>query len=420
MKANESLHRTSGVPEDPESFSVALAHVITSESGQETVLGQAWLAAPNRLVTCGHVVENHVANPTRLAVKFPSSGNRYLVKEIFMHPNFKRQSDQLVRFDAAALTVELGQPELGAQPLPVTYQKPVKTYQPLSAIRYPVHLGQFTSAPRPLAQLGRMLGLLRQDDSFHLLHDLALAPGDSGAPIFDERTVVALHCGDTASLPGLNLPTTSIRLGLWVDALKQLNIQENTFPKENKTVHGPLKTAAAFVVGCLLSFSLAIALLIAPGSKAWAPAAPVLKPLHVSFNKPLDGYREDEKFSFNFQPRTDCFAYLFYLDGDKAMVLYPFPGQNALVKAGQLNSVGQLGPNLWLLVTREPSKFHWVLLKNDENLFHDSERVEGQEWMLKMTPDQLKKRIEQITAKDQAKVLHLIMDGPIASPLNGS
>src|SRR5437660_1430389 len=82
-------------------------------------------------------------------------------------------------------------------------------------------LGQLSAALQPLTQDGRFLGLLRKHDSFHLLHDVPLAPGDSGAPLCFGNRVVAIHCGDTATLPGLNLPTTSIRLALWVDSLRE-------------------------------------------------------------------------------------------------------------------------------------------------------------------------------------------------------
>lgn len=416
MPASESLHKTTGVPEDPESFSVSLAHVITSESGQEIVLGQAWLAGPGKLVTCAHVVEAYAYTAGKLAVKFPSSSNRYLVKAVSIHPQYAKQADQLVRFDAAVLAVDLDSPEKDTSPLPISYSKSIKTYQPLSAIRYPVHLGQYTSAPRPLAQLGRMLGLLRQGDNYHVLHDLALAPGDSGAPIFDESTVVALHCGDTASLPGLNLPTTSIRLGLWIDALKELGIPENTLARGSKGKASALQGVLAFFIGALISFGGVLYLLTAPKLNEWDVKNPAILPLSVSINKPLDQYKVDDPFFFSFTPRSDSYVYLFNLDGDETMLVYPLAEQNAWSTAtSHVQMVGEISPNRYMLVTKEPSKFHWVLLKDKKALYEDTERVKGDPMALNVPTGEMLKRIENLRKNDPSKVLHLVMDGPIAS-----
>mgnify|MGYP000358410202 FL=1 len=220
------------IPLNTEAYGDALAHVIrvvSSEDGnQEQVLGQAWLCGFHKLITCGHVVDAYISELETLVVRFPQSGNRYPISEIKLHPDFMRdpQLNQLVKFDVALLVVDLSYPESEARPLPIAYDRNLPTQLALTAVRFPTHLGQFSSALNPLAQMGRLLGRLRKEDNYHLLHDLALSPGDSGSAIFDDYTVVALHCGDTASLPGLNLPTTSIRLALWIDALKELGIED--------------------------------------------------------------------------------------------------------------------------------------------------------------------------------------------------
>jgi len=214
--------------ETPEIFAAALAHVLKIEGSDEKILGQCWLAGPGHLITCAHVVEPYLANPEGLAIRFPDSGNRYSVNSINLHPSFVRQADQLVKFDAALLHANFISPEREAAPMPIAYGRPPRSNEPIWSVRFPVHLGTLTAAPSPLAQEGSLLGPLRKFDDFHLLHDLALAPGDSGAPILDGNIVIGMHCGDTASLPGLNLPTTSIRLCLWVDALRELGIAENT------------------------------------------------------------------------------------------------------------------------------------------------------------------------------------------------
>ena len=207
-----------------EVFAAALANVTALDNEKETVLGQAWLAGNNELITCGHVIGGHLDQLQNLVIKFPASGNRYSVEAIRLHPSFVRQSDQLVKFDAALLKIELRPPELGTPPLSLSFGTPLQAGQEVFAVRYPAHLERISAAPSPLLQKGQILGELRKHDNFHLLHDLALAQGDSGSPILIGNAVVAMHCGDTASLPGLNLPTTSIRLALWVDALRELNI----------------------------------------------------------------------------------------------------------------------------------------------------------------------------------------------------
>ena len=71
----------------PEAYADALANVLVG-AGAEVIVGQAWLAGANELVTCGHVVEAYVENPQELVVKFPASGNRYVVKAVKIHTSF--------------------------------------------------------------------------------------------------------------------------------------------------------------------------------------------------------------------------------------------------------------------------------------------------------------------------------------------
>jgi hypothetical protein len=74
------------------------------------------------------------------------------------------------------------------------------------------------------------------------------------------RRVVGIHCGDTASLPGLNLPTTSIRLALWVDALTDLGLERSIIPTPQKppfTHSLALGALTAIIVFSLATASLA-------------------------------------------------------------------------------------------------------------------------------------------------------------------
>ncbi|HNB20815.1 MAG TPA: serine protease [Candidatus Melainabacteria bacterium] len=413
----DNQHKTSGVPENPDVFSAALANVIRLDGDKETIIGQAWKAAPNLLVTCGHVVEPFANSTKSLQIKFPASGNRYAVREVRLHPSFARQADQLVTFDAAILLADLTGPERDASALPITYTKELKNFQPLSAVRYPVHLGQYSSAPAPLAQLGRMLGELRRSDSYHILHDLALAAGDSGSPIFDDTSVVAIHCGDTASLPGLNLPTTSIRLALWVDALKELGVEENlklTRPKSAKAVASPV---LAFLLAAIVVFIISGGLLAKPLVDAWTITAPPIMPISVSFNKARTDYYEGEPLIIQFTTASDCFVHLFEIDGNKVTLIYPEAGNQFLNKAGHPAYVKTIGDRP-IGVGKEPSKFLWVVLLNSkDHLLEDRDRKQGDDniGLLNISTDELMDRIDRIAKEDPQGILHIAMDGPIAT-----
>jgi hypothetical protein len=308
---------------NPDIYAGALAHIIkveTNDQGRrETVLGQAWLAGVGQLVTCGHVVEEHAGPPgqsqrpdSSLIVTFPYSGNRYPIREVKLHPSFVRQPDGLVKFDAALLTVELHEPELSAKILPIVYEKVLPVQLTLTAVRYPVHLGQYSSALNPLAQSGHLLGPLRKHDDFHLLHDTALAPGDSGAPIFDSQSLVALHCGDTASLPGLNLPTTSIRLALWVDALRELGIEGTMADNSGRAAQtSPALMIAAFWLCFALTMGGVFAYRAMPTLNSRKIESTKSKPISISLDKPMDQYQYYDTASFTILPQSKCFVYLY-------------------------------------------------------------------------------------------------------------
>lgn len=439
MATSLTMRKTTRLAAQPEVFSASMAHVMTVEGHQEVVLGQAWLAAPNKLVTCGHVVEQFVRSPSSLIVKFPGSGNKYPVREVRLHPSFVRQPDQLVKFDASVLHVELNYPEDQADPLPIKFEKSLNTFQSMAAIRYPVHLGQFTADPNPLAQIGRYLGPLRKHDSFHLLHDLALAAGDSGAAIFDDASVVAIHCGDTATLPGLNLPTTSIRLALWVDALRELGIVETIEEeKENKWAIW-IRSLSIFLMFGVVAFAatLITSWQLGNNKENWALKQPALLPITVAFNKSIydykcwmqdidgDGKKDpgSDEMTINIVPQSDCFMYLFQVEVDEydrptsdAIFLYPAPGLKPYVPAGTMRTINEIGKSP-LGVSDTKSKLHFVLLKNDKSLLFDMEE-DKQANLIKCKYDVMKRRIDNYASEEPGKVLHLVMDGPKATSVS--
>lgn len=341
--------------QNPGQVGNALANIVSLEGGREVVLGQAWLAAPNRLITCGHVVERYVNAPSLLYCRFPASGNKYQVLRVRLHPSFVRQPDQLVKFDVALLELSLQPPEAMARPLPFSYEQEFTTNQTLWAIRYPAHLGQLSAAPHPLTQDGRFLGPLRMHDKFHLLHDLPLSPGDSGAPISDGKHIVAIHCGDTATLPGLNLPTTSIRLALWVDALRELGISEtvHTVPESERS--SILPTFLAFILAAALAGFGAWTYFGAEAKKEWTYDNPSIMPLKVGFNKSVDGYENNEDVKITITPASKCYLVAFSVtQQDQVAVLYPQYGlESEMLNPGEQRIINKFG---YTKLTASPDK----------------------------------------------------------------
>jgi hypothetical protein len=354
-------HAQVRITDSPEVYAGSLAHILHREGGKVTVVGQAWLAGANKLITCGHVVEPFLNDTNSLLVKFPASGSEYSIDSISLHPDFGRQDDQLLKFDAAVISVRLRGPELASTALPICFGQDLKNQDNLWTVRYPAHLGALTSAPDPLQQTGHYLGRLRKQDNFHLLHDLALSPGDSGAALFSNQGVVAIHCGDTASLPGLNLPTTSIRLALLVDAFGEIGIH-STVPQVP-----PIRkrsTAANIAIGTVaLTLTLAgcaAALTAIYQSQFKEIQTQNAAPIQLAFMPVSEG--DSHIGSIHLRPVEPCRVYMVLKKGDdKTYVVY---GRIDKVDNGDLDIVlpedlrkdWQSGAAELLLITVKPSQ----------------------------------------------------------------
>ena len=366
MPTGQKSRSKDSLVQNPGQVGNSLANVISLEGGREVVLGQAWLAAPGRLITCGHVVERYANAPSLLYCRFPASGNKYQVARVRLHPSFVRQPDQLVKFDVALLEVILQSPESLARPLPFSYEQTFTTNQTLWAIRYPAHLGQLSAAPQPLTQDGRFLGPLRIHDQFHLLHDLPLSPGDSGAPISDGKLIVGLHCGDTATLPGLNLPTTSIRLALWVDALRELGISETVHTVPESARPSILPAFLTFVLTAVIAGFAAWTFFSEEAKKAWAFDNPALMPVKLAYNKPVDAYETNEDVVITITPSSSCYVFAFGIDAqDNVAVLYPQAGQDAeMLHKGEPRIINKFGSTK-LVATPTKDMLYVVAVKGD-------------------------------------------------------
>ena len=67
---------------------------------------------------------------------------------------------------------------------------------------------------------------------------------------------------------------------------------------------------------------------------------------------------------------------------------------------------------------KEPSKFLWVALLNSrDQLLDDSDRKQGNDniGLLNISKDELMDRIDRIAKEDPQKILHVAMDGPVAT-----
>lgn len=402
------------LPRDPDAFGGALAHIVLAKGDKDEVLGQAWIAGPNTLITCGHVVDQFTRSPSALTVKFPASGNRYVVKEIRLHPSFQRQDGDLVKFDVAALIVDLVDPESSTRPLPIAYEKEVDSHQTLSAIRYPSHLGVYTTSLSPLAQIGSYLGPLKRNDRFHLLHDLALAPGDSGTALFDGESVVAIHCGDTATLPGLNLPTTSIRMALSVDSLMALGISES-MSQPGPGLLGIVPPVCAFLLCAIVTLSA----FAYQYKDAWSASAQPNFMLDVSFDKAPSEYSYGEALKMTITPRTQCYIYVYYIQDKIALQLFPPPGQTSIKALRDRSSyalIESLGRRE-ITVNDEPGGvFHIVALKVDQPPVKANEQGDAETYLLPIAGPELEKRIEKLLKDHPGKVLHQEISAPQTKP----
>lgn len=407
------------LPRDPDIFGGALAHIVLPKGDRDEVLGQAWIAAPNTLITCGHVVDQFVRSPGNLTVKFPASGNRYVIKEIKLHPSYQRHEDQtkkidVVKFDVAALTVDLIEPESSARTLPIIYEKEVDQQQTLSAIRYPIHLGVYTTSLSPLAQIGAFLGPMSRNDRFHLLHDLALAPGDSGTALFDGESVVAIHCGDTATIPGLNVSTTSIRMGLSVDSLMALGVSE-TSNAEGPSLLNLIPAIMAFLICGIITMGI----FAYQYEGKWSFSSVPNFMLTVSFDKPPKAYNYGDALKMTITPKSECFIYVYYIDDTIALQVFPVPHQTSITakRDASSNAVIESVGNNAITVTDTPGgAFHILALKKDIPPVKEDEQGDAATYQLPISPNKLLDRINKLVKNYPGEVLHQEITAPQSGP----
>lgn len=99
------------------------------------------------------------------------------------------------------------------KPLQLAVNAPLAPYDSITSIHIDSHSG------RALSREGSLLGAMRQEDKFHLLHNVRLVPEATGSPLFKEDRVIGMHCGPLP--PNFQTPGADSNLQgmLWVDCI---------------------------------------------------------------------------------------------------------------------------------------------------------------------------------------------------------
>jgi hypothetical protein len=74
---------------------------------------------------------------------------------------------------------------------------------------------------RPQLRRGNLVGLLRPNDPYHLLHTVNLPYRSAGAPLFKKGEVIGMHCGMLPLDPELHALPNHLHQCLWVESVTQ-------------------------------------------------------------------------------------------------------------------------------------------------------------------------------------------------------
>jgi hypothetical protein len=75
------------------------------------------------------------------------------------------------------------------------------------------------SSAKALVRTGALLGTLREDDPWHLIHNIRLVPESAGSPIFKDGQVIGMHCGKLPPDEFAQNQDGALQAMLWVDAV---------------------------------------------------------------------------------------------------------------------------------------------------------------------------------------------------------
>lgn len=74
---------------------------------------------------------------------------------------------------------------------------------------------------RPQLRRGSLVGMLRPNDPYHLLHTLNLPYKSAGSPLFKQGEVIGMHCGMLPLDPALHALPQHLHQLLWVESITQ-------------------------------------------------------------------------------------------------------------------------------------------------------------------------------------------------------
>lgn len=100
------------------------------------------------------------------------------------------------------------------RPIPVASQLPLAPMDVLTSLT----VDDVTA--RSFTRTGSLLGTLRAQDPWHLVHNLPLVPEACGSPIFKEGLVIGMHCG-TLPPDARAMESGGLQQMLWVDSVVQ-------------------------------------------------------------------------------------------------------------------------------------------------------------------------------------------------------
>lgn len=75
-----------------------------------------------------------------------------------------------------------------------------------------------TDTMRPMVRQGCLLGQIREEDKWHLLHNVRLIPEATGSPLFKDGKVIGMHCGGLPPNYG-NRSENNLQAMLWVESI---------------------------------------------------------------------------------------------------------------------------------------------------------------------------------------------------------
>lgn len=99
------------------------------------------------------------------------------------------------------------------EPLPMAVNTVLEPYDKITSIHIDIETG------RALARDGSLLGTLRDQDKYHLLHNVRLVPEATGSPLFKDSQVIGMHCGPMPPNYQSQQSEGVLQGMLWVDSV---------------------------------------------------------------------------------------------------------------------------------------------------------------------------------------------------------